>query len=406
MRKARRFRGVRQRHWGSWVSEIRHPVSKIRVWLGTFSSAEEAAAAYDEAARILCGSKARTNFPTPPLSTPSSPSSSSSSTAFSSHGQFNMHSSALSPSLREKLTRLSAVDRSTSAPSGLSPAGSLQDILAFAACIGRSKEDIERRNPICHNAASMAALFPQHGSNSCSEGSLDENHDPLLNVASSFLVQSNATTNAATTSTAAYPTNMQLRSEAIHEDMCNGVTAANKDAINSILAANEASCCTFLSNANEELSGRFGRFAANTSTCGSQVNADGVIPVQYQHFGCPHPCLVEDMYNWNDYSCMWNMQAELDALSFIKTATYCTSRDVAALPQDHTSAPVVAPASIIKMNKSLRPAETANYYSQNSSSSAGDDHHQDMLTELINDLCQSSACSSFSLDSLPELPFS
>ncbi|MCO5604192.1 hypothetical protein L7F22_058353 [Adiantum nelumboides] len=405
MRKPQRFRGVRQRHWGSWVSEIRHPVSKIRVWLGTFSSAEEAAAAYDEAARILCGPKARTNFPTPPLSTPSSPSSSSSSTAFPSHGLVNMHSSALSPSLREKLTRLTTIDRSTSAPS-FSPAGFLQDILAFAACIGHSNEDIECRNSICHNAASMAALFPQHGSNSCTVGSLDKNHDPELDVASSFLVQSDATANAATTSTAAYPTNMQLRSEAIHEDMCKGMTAANKDAVKSILAADEASCCTFLSNANGELSGQFD---ANTSTCVSQVNADGVIPVLYRHFACPqYPCLVEDMY-WNEYSCMWNMQAELDALSFIKAAIYRTSRDVAALPQDQPSAPAVAP-SIINKNKSLQqtycPAETANYYSQNSSSGAGDDHHQDMLTELINDLCQSSACSSFSLDSLPELPFS
>eukprot|EP01018_Ginkgo_biloba_P021821 Gb_09495 [translate_table: standard] len=60
----KRFVGVRQRPSGRWVAEIKDTTQKIRMWLGTFETAEEAARAYDEAACLLRGSNTRTNFVT------------------------------------------------------------------------------------------------------------------------------------------------------------------------------------------------------------------------------------------------------------------------------------------------------------------------------------------------------
>ncbi|KAK9142138.1 hypothetical protein Syun_011538 [Stephania yunnanensis] len=65
-----KYRGVRKRKWGKWVSEIRLPNSRERIWLGSYDTPEKAARAFDAAQYCLRGASAKFNFPDNPPEIP------------------------------------------------------------------------------------------------------------------------------------------------------------------------------------------------------------------------------------------------------------------------------------------------------------------------------------------------
>lgn len=65
-----KYKGVRKRKWGKWVTEVRLPNSRERIWLGSYDSPKKAARAFDAAAYCLRGRRARLNFPNNPPQVP------------------------------------------------------------------------------------------------------------------------------------------------------------------------------------------------------------------------------------------------------------------------------------------------------------------------------------------------
>ncbi|GJN22469.1 hypothetical protein PR202_gb10031 [Eleusine coracana subsp. coracana] len=135
-RESKKYKGVRRRKWGKWVSEIRLPNSRERIWLGSYDAPEKAARAFDAAFVCLRGrgaAGAELNFPDSPPPCRAAGGRSSDPQEVQAAALSHANRAAVSP--REAAAALMDADDDTSSPAmmhgvGFVDAGSGIEVVA------------------------------------------------------------------------------------------------------------------------------------------------------------------------------------------------------------------------------------------------------------------------------------
>ncbi|XP_066358270.1 uncharacterized protein [Miscanthus floridulus] len=146
--------GFRKRSWGRYATEIRDPVRKARLWLGTFDTPEQVAWAYDAAARRLRRPGDTTNYPAAPepMALAEAPAASASAVVYES----SLSSSSSSCPLLPPQESLAAVTVAVAAPS----APSLDLSLALPALVAAANTYQLFMDPTAAVTPALLQLLP------------------------------------------------------------------------------------------------------------------------------------------------------------------------------------------------------------------------------------------------------